>query len=60
VAERSEAWVCGLSSTRTMGSNPAEGMDVFPLCSLCVLQVASSATADDLRPTRYVYLSSCV
>ena len=39
-----------------MGSNPAKGMDVRPLCLLCVVSVATSATADDLSPTRYVCL----
>ena len=35
VAERSKARVCGRSPPVIEGSNPAEGMDVCPLC--CVL-----------------------
>jgi len=26
------------------GSNPAEPIDVFPLCVLCIVQVAASGT----------------
>ena len=35
VAARSEASVCSRLITGTAGSNPAEGMDVRPLCLLC-------------------------
>jgi hypothetical protein len=41
-----------------MGSNLAKGMDIRPLCLLCVVQVATSATADDFSPTRYVCMSA--
>ena len=37
VAERSKARVYGRSLTGIAGSNPDEGMDVCPLCVLCVL-----------------------
>jgi hypothetical protein len=35
------AWVCGLLIAWDAGLNPAEGMNVFPLCLLCVVQVAT-------------------
>jgi len=38
------AWVCGLLIARNAGLNPAEGMNVRPVCLLCVVQVVSSAT----------------
>ena len=31
-------WVCGRSLAGIMGSNPAVGMDVSPLCVFCVLK----------------------
>jgi hypothetical protein len=37
VAVRSKAYVCGRLITGIVGSNPAEGMDVSPLCLLCVV-----------------------
>jgi len=39
---------CGRSITGIAGSTPAEGMDVRLLCSLCVVQVAASATVCSL------------
>ena len=37
VAERSKAWGCSRSLAGIAGSNPAGGLDVFPLWVLCVL-----------------------
>jgi len=37
-------WVSGLLIARNAGLNPAEGMNVCPLCLLCVVQVVTSAT----------------
>ena len=34
VAARSKAWVCGRSLAETVGSNTAEGMDIFCECSV--------------------------
>ena len=38
VAARSKAWVCVLSFAGIVGSNLAEGMDVFLLRMLCVVR----------------------
>ena len=38
------ALVCGLLIAWNTGLNPAEGMNVCPLCLLCVVQVVTSAT----------------
>jgi hypothetical protein len=44
VSERSRAYVIGRSIFGVAGSNPAEGVNVYHLCLLCVVQVAVSAT----------------
>ena len=46
VAARSNAWVCGRSLAGVGGSNPAGGMDVCLLCSLCVVRLRSLRRAD--------------
>jgi len=35
VAARSKAWVCGRSIAGIVGSNPAEGVDVYVVCVVC-------------------------
>jgi hypothetical protein len=37
VAVLSKAWVCGYWSAGIAGSNPAEGINVRPLCLLCAV-----------------------
>jgi len=44
VAVRSKSQVCGCLIPGIEGSNPAESMDIRPLCLLCVVWVAASVT----------------
>jgi len=41
VTARATAWVCGRSLAGTVGSNPAKGVDVYPLRVLCVVKQSS-------------------
>lgn len=45
VTMRSQAQVCGLSISVIACSKPAEGMDIYLLCLLCVVYVAGSGTS---------------
>jgi hypothetical protein len=36
-------WVCGRSLAGIVGSNPARGMDVCPLCWVCCQVVVSAS-----------------
>jgi hypothetical protein len=45
------AWVCGLLFAWDAGLNPAEGMNVCPLCLLCVVQVATCWSLVHRSPT---------
>ena len=45
MAVRSKAQVFSHLSARNTGSNPAEGMDVPPVCLSCVVQVAAYVTS---------------
>jgi hypothetical protein len=45
VAARSKTWVCGLSLTGIVGSNPARGHEYLSLVSVVCCQVEVSATS---------------
>jgi hypothetical protein len=46
LATRSKAWVCGRALVGIVGSNPARGMDVCLLYSVCVVRQRSLQRAD--------------
>ena len=46
---RTKACVCSRSVAATEGSNTPEGMDVFLLCLLCVVQYISRRTDHSFR-----------
>lgn len=54
---RIKAYVCGRSIAATEGSNTSEGMDVCPLCLLCVVHVAASET--NRSPIQCARLLTC-
>lgn len=61
VTMRSEAQVWGLSISAIACSNPAEGVDVYPLCLLCVVYVAGSGTSWSLVQRSFTgCVSNCV